>query len=63
METAIICTTFNRSEQLKRTVWSITNQDYPLDKTVLIIIDDGSVDNTRDVLKPYIDGRITPRAS
>ena len=50
MNTAIICSTFNRAEQLKRTIWSIANQDCSLDDALLIIIDDGSVDHTPDVI-------------
>ena len=50
METAVICTTFNRALQLSRHIWSVAHQDYPLDKFVLIIIDDGSVDNTQEII-------------
>ena len=50
MEIAVVCSTFNRAQQLKRTVWSIANQDYPLNDVVLIIVDDGSTDNTSEVI-------------
>jgi len=55
MEVAIVCSSFNRAKQLERTVWSIANQDYPLDKVVLIIIDDGSVDNTPTTIAQLFD--------
>ena len=47
---AVICTTFNRAVQLSRHIWSIAHQDYPLDKFVLIIVDDGSIDNTQEII-------------
>jgi glycosyltransferase involved in cell wall biosynthesis len=50
-EIAVISTTFNRAKQLYRSIWSIAHQDYPLDKFVLFIIDDGSIDDTQK----YID--------
>ena len=46
-ETAVICTTFNKAEQVYRNLWCLAHQDYPLDKFVVIVIDDASVDHTQ----------------
>jgi len=51
METAVICTTFNKAQQVKRNIWCMAHQDYPLDDFVLIMVDDGSADNTQEVLE------------
>lgn len=50
----VIIPTYNRSDSILRTLKSIINQSYrPLD---IVIIDDGSQDNTKDVLQPYLAG-------
>lgn len=55
----VVLPTFNRAHFLKRSVESILNQTYQ--KLNLIIIDDGSTDQTFDVLMPYLknDERVT----
>lgn len=52
----IITPTFNRSHLIIQTVESILNQTYP--RIEYIIVDDGSTDNTSQVLAPYAN-RIT----
>jgi GalNAc5-diNAcBac-PP-undecaprenol beta-1,3-glucosyltransferase len=53
---SIIMTTYNRSKLLVRAVDSVLNQSY---KNIdLIIVDDGSTDDTSEVLKKYTDSRI-----
>lgn len=50
----VIIPTYNRSDSILRTLKSIINQSYrPLD---IVIIDDGSQDNTKDVLQPHLAG-------
>lgn len=50
----VIIPTYNRQDSIIRTLQSIINQSYrPLD---IVIIDDGSQDNTKDVLQPYLAG-------
>jgi glycosyltransferase involved in cell wall biosynthesis len=49
------CTTFNRSMQLHRTLWSLNAQDYPKDLYRVIVVDDGSVDDTQEVMKSCFD--------
>lgn len=53
---SIITATFNRGHTIERAINSLLNQTYQ--NIELIIIDDGSTDNTRDVLKKYNDTRI-----
>lgn len=49
---SIILPTFNRAEYLNRSVDSVIAQSYS--KWELLIIDDGSNDNTKEILKPYL---------
>jgi glycosyltransferase involved in cell wall biosynthesis len=50
---SVIIPTYNRAEFIAETVESVLNQTYSNIET--IIVDDGSTDNTRDVLKKYQD--------
>ena len=54
---SIILPTFNRAHTLKRTIESVLDQTYP--NWELIIIDDGSTDNTKAVCQQFDDKRIT----
>ena len=51
-EVSIITATFNRSEFLMRAVKSVLNQSFQ--NWEQIIIDDGSTDQTKEILKPLI---------
>lgn len=54
---SIIIATYNRTWCIERAIESIINQTYP--NWELLIIDDGSTDNTREVISKYlIDKRI-----
>ena len=53
---SIITATYNRAHTLPRAIESVLRQDYP--DWELIIVDDGSTDNTAEVLARYQDPRI-----
>ena len=53
---SIITRTFNRAQTLPRAINSILDQDY--NDIELIIVNDGSTDNTNEVIKQYNDRRI-----
>lgn len=53
---SIIMATYNRAHTIVRAVDSVLNQTYK--NFELIIIDDGSTDNTQEILKKYDDPRI-----
>ncbi|WP_324721953.1 glycosyltransferase family 2 protein [Salinimicrobium sp. HB62] len=50
---SIIMPTFNRAHYLKETLKSIVNQSFH--SWECLIIDDGSTDHTKEVLKPYLN--------
>jgi len=52
---SIITPAYNRASYLEETIESVLNQDYP--NIEYIVLDDGSTDNTREVLAKYT-GRI-----
>ncbi|TRO65112.1 glycosyltransferase family 2 protein [Christiangramia sabulilitoris] len=53
---SIIIPTYNRAHIIGETIKSIINQTYP--KWELIIVDDGSSDNTESIIKQFGDSRI-----
>jgi glycosyltransferase involved in cell wall biosynthesis len=56
MKFSIICPTWNRENIIPLAIQSVIDQTYS--DWELIIIDDGSPDNTQEVLKKYTDPRI-----
>ncbi len=52
---AIIVPCFNEEDTVGKTVKSLLNLDYPKEKLDIIVIDDGSEDNTLEVAKQYED--------
>ena len=53
---SIILPTYNRAYILGKAVESVLNQTYPYFE--LVIVDDGSTDNTKKLLSQYKDERI-----
>ena len=53
---SVIVTTYNRKELLKETLESILNQTFK--NFELIVVDDGSTDNTKDIVNSTEDSRI-----
>jgi glycosyltransferase involved in cell wall biosynthesis len=51
MKISVIIPTFNRAEFLDRTILSVLNQSYSAGE--IILVDDGSEDNTEDVVKKH----------
>ena len=53
---SVILPTYNRAHTLLRSIESVLNQTYS--NFELIIVDDGSTDNTTEVVKSFNDSRI-----
>ncbi len=51
--TSVIIPTYNRADLVRESVESVLRQSYP--SVEIIVIDDGSTDQTKEVLKEYID--------
>lgn len=51
-EVSIILPTYNRKNLLTRAITSVINQTY--DKWELIVVDDGSTDNSLEIIDPYL---------
>lgn len=56
MKFSIIIPTFNRAWCIKNAINSVLKQNYP--DCEILIVDDGSTDNTKEVVKPYLNEKI-----
>ncbi|MDT5043225.1 MAG: hypothetical protein QOE51_4210, partial [Actinoplanes sp.] len=53
----IVCPAWNRSAAIKRTIDSVLAQTMP--DWRLLVVSDGSTDDTDDVVRSYADSRVT----
>jgi glycosyltransferase involved in cell wall biosynthesis len=51
---SIILTTYNSEKVIEATLDGIIQQDFPLDKVELIIVDGGSKDGTLNIINKFI---------
>lgn len=60
LSVTIIVPCFNEETTVKRTIYSLLDLEYPEQKLTIMIVDDGSTDNTWDVIQEFKDdSRIT----
>jgi len=52
---SVIIPTYNYANYIVEAITSVLNQNYPTDKIEIIVVDDGSTDNTEETLKPFVD--------
>jgi glycosyltransferase involved in cell wall biosynthesis len=57
---SVIVPTRNRARLAKETLDSLLAQDYPAERYEIIVVDDGSTDNTADVLRVFADSGNDP---
>jgi GT2 family glycosyltransferase len=53
--------TYNRSRQLRQALAGMLRQDYPADRWELLVIDNNSTDDTRDVIASFVTTMPAPR--
>ena len=53
---SVVIPTYNRGYCIKRSIESVINQTYPVSE--IIVVDDGSTDNTKEIVESIKDNRI-----
>ncbi|MGR3310283.1 MAG: glycosyltransferase, partial [Candidatus Brocadiales bacterium] len=62
LSVSILIPTSNRANMLKSALESLKHIDYPPDKYEVIVIDDGSTDNTKETVMSFVEAR-SPRSN
>ena len=52
---SVLIDTYNLSKFVGEAIESVINQDYPSENIEVIVVDDGSIDNTGEIVKKYED--------
>ena len=55
MDFTVAIVTCNRAESLRHSLDALANQDFPLERTEIIVADNGSVDHTKAVFESFTD--------
>lgn len=55
---SIVIPAYNEEEYIGKTIQTILDADYPRDKIEIIVVDDGSIDGTVNVVKSFKDKRV-----
>ena len=53
--------TYNRCRYLRQTLSGMVRQDYPADRWELLVVDNNSTDETRDVVTSFVTSSPAPR--
>ena len=49
----VLITTYNYGQFLEQAIDSVLSQDFPLDQVQILVVDDGSTDDTSEIVKQY----------
>ena len=52
---SVIIPTYNYAHYIKEAINSVLQQTYPIERIEIVVVDDGSTDNTKEVLGDYIE--------
>ena len=55
---SVIIPTFNYGRYISLAIESLQKQSYPVEHIEIIVVDDGSTDNTLEVLEPFIEKKV-----
>jgi glycosyltransferase involved in cell wall biosynthesis len=55
---SVIVPTYNYAHYIETAIHSVLKQDYDQGSVEIIVVDDGSTDNTAEILKPYIESSL-----
>src|SRR5690606_29517537 len=55
LSTTIIVPCYNEEKTVEKTVESLLDLDYPPEKLTIMVVDDGSTDNTWEIVQKYVD--------
>ncbi len=58
---SVVIATYNRSQLLLRCLRALESQDYPRDAFEVIVVDDGSDDDTAEVVPQFIETTLLPK--